>query len=1057
MREPNVSTSMVRESSRLLPTLVLLLLLGVSAGPILIAQGQTPPDISIHVDWVDADGDDHAEHAYVVEFSSAPDPSDWLVNVTHSDANGTALGSWTYLWGDENHPLDPIDATHYRVLVPTNISFADSIDVEVWMNQSSAPSATRTVVATLWNQPLADHEITVATQWELEHSISNGSDSESYELDFAGQGWQKRTAGVLEHNELGTGTLVINETADDTNMVITLQLTRIWLNETMVGAELESQMFEMVGTGNLVVNTDDEGDNTVITANVVNSYITRSLADGIVSEAMRLEANGMLNISTQDGDEETWINGSLSLLLVEIEDVGDVRVLNNIEFEATAQMHIQTDEGYLDFDLSELISREREENGTMVSQFSRFRGDGSFLFSDTNDENGSIVISGDIIEFYFESQNGNKTADSIHLDGDITGATSGSFGILRSIQSTGETANDTGVSWPINLIHQEVWYNITGGGVLGDLGVGAYYNETHDYEVVYDNYTNRTIRFKWDEQSDDPSQGEEWPPDSPIPPTPQNDTLDESMLGDVNISRETGFAPTELLLGDSLSLYASDLMWLDLVADGYDTFTRDGHVMQVTTWNGTYSGVGTASGSVVNNGILAGLIAEVQREVGFDIGDDEILNFTEVQSLERVISPAIISESENTPPQISDFRLQEGSVVNEGGRLVHVEAVISDPDWNVRTVSVDLSSMGLGTLDLNDIGLDGDSIVHDDIYTGSFVYTGTDAGNLSTPVTVTDSFTSTSDSAATLLVTHRAPRMTDFQMSTDSVHRGENLTVSIQAWDALGVTRTAVDFRSEGGSLVDLADDGGNSWSGTVQIPASLVPGDLRLTVYLEDGAGAWAARQVVHIDGQWVASSGIPDPDSSEVVTTPVPWLHILNEGPAISDFTLYKDGEAVTEIVVPDTGSGSSAYVMTVAVQDPDGVSAVQARLMELAPIGQDLQWQLMTDDGQGADAVAGDGVYSIEVQVREGLPTGSPVELQFRGVDLYVAATNPVVRVEVMLTEPETSVLTDPGKEFLDFSSSTLVILVLVGLLLLGGAVGLGIALRRTDDMEDRWGGE
>ena len=85
----------------------------------------------------------------------------------------------------------------------------------------------------------------------MEHSIANGSDSESYELDFAGQGWQKRTAQVLEHNELGNGTLVVNETADDTNMVITLQLTRIWLNETMVGAELESQMFEMVGAGNL--------------------------------------------------------------------------------------------------------------------------------------------------------------------------------------------------------------------------------------------------------------------------------------------------------------------------------------------------------------------------------------------------------------------------------------------------------------------------------------------------------------------------------------------------------------------------------------------------------------------------------------------------------------------------------------------------------------------------------------------------------------------------------------------------------------------------------------
>ncbi len=1045
------------KGTRPLLTLILAMLLLASGAPAIVAQGQPLPEISIHVDWVDTDGDDNAEHGYVIEFSSAPDPSDWLVNVTHSDAIGTALGSWSYTWGDANHSLDPIDATHYRVVAPTNISFADSIDVEVWMVQGSTPSASRTVVATLWNQPLSDHEITVSTQWELEQTIVNGSDSESYELDFSGQGWQKRTAGVLEHNELGNGTLVVNETADDTNMVITLQLTRIWLNETMVGAELESQMFEMVGAGNLVVNTNDEGDNTVITANVVDSYITRSLADGIVSESMRLEANGMLNITSQDEDEETSINGSLSLLLIEIEDVGDVRVLQNTEFEATAQMHTQTDDGYLDFDLDELISRERKENGTMVSQFSRFLGDGSFLFSDTNDENGSIVISGDIIEFFFESQDGNKTGDSIHLDGDISGATSGSFGILRGIQSTGETANATGVLWPINLIHQEVWYNITGGGVLGDLGVGAYYNETHDYEVVYDNYTNRTIRFRWDEQSDDPSQGEEWPPDSPIAPTPQNDTLEESMLGDVNISREAGFAPTELLEGDSLSLYASDMMWLDLTADGYDTFTRDGHVMQVTTWNGTYSGAGTASGSVVNNGILAGLIAEAQRDVGFDIGDDEQLNFTEVQSLERVISPAIISESENTPPQISDFRLQEGSVVNEGGRLVHVEAVISDPDWNVRTVSVDLSSMGLGTLDLNDIGIDGDIMVHDDVYTGSIVYTGTDAGNLSTPVTVTDSFTTITDPSATLLVTHRAPRITDFQMSTDSVHRGENLTVSIQAWDALGVARTAVDFRSEGGSLVDLTDDGGNSWSGMVQIPASLVPGGLRLTVYLEDGAGAWAARQVVHVDGQWVASSDIPDPDSSEVVTTPVPWLYILNEGPAISDFTLYKDGAVVTQVVVPDTGSGSSAYVLTVAVQDPDGVSAVQARLMELAPIGQDLNWQLMTDNGQGADTVAGDGIYSIEVQVREGLPTGSPVELQFRGVDLYVAATDPVVRIEVMLAEPETSILTDPGEKFLDYSSTTIVIFVIVGLLLIGGAIGLTIAIRRTDNMDDRWGGQ
>ena len=57
----------------------------------------------------------------------------------------------------------------------------------------------RTVNVTFWNQPLADHEITITTDWTLRHEIENET-SEEYVLEFAGQGWQRRAAGILHHD-----------------------------------------------------------------------------------------------------------------------------------------------------------------------------------------------------------------------------------------------------------------------------------------------------------------------------------------------------------------------------------------------------------------------------------------------------------------------------------------------------------------------------------------------------------------------------------------------------------------------------------------------------------------------------------------------------------------------------------------------------------------------------------------------------------------------------------------------------------------------------------------
>jgi len=1039
---------MHRVAPRWPATTLLLIFLTSMALPLTMADGPTYP--TILVDWLDHDDDGNADHSYIVVFNTTTNAADFYVKVTHFMVNGTEVGSWNFTWDDANLTISPINLTSHRITVPSNLSFGDEIVITAYDSTNHQLLASRIVQATVWNQPLEDHEITVTTDWTLRHLMENETTNE-YLLDFAGQGWQERSNGVLIHDELGSGNLTIDETDEDgANIYLVLNLNKIWLNETMEGSELTSQIFEMAGTGNMTVSSEDEGENTIIQASVVDSYILRSMVDGIIEEQMRLEANGNLNISSVSPDAEMYIDGEVSLLLVEMHDIDGVRVLDHTQFEATAEMEMESNGSYIYIDLEQLYNIDREENGVMVLQHSKFLGDGTFYFSDTNDDNGSIVIDGDVLIFHQESVNGSKTADSIHIDADITGATTGEFGLLRRIDGTGQTANSTGAMWDVNRIHEENWFNLTGGGLLDGLGPSQYYNETWDHEVVYDNYTNRTIYFNWYEQSDDPSQGEEWPEGSPIPMEEENQTTDESGLGDVDISRESGLAPSELLVGDNLGLYSGDIMDLELTAHSYQSYTRDGHTMQVTSWSGSYlSEASTANGLVINEGILAGLIAEVSREVYIDLNTTEDAWFWENQSLERVLSPNIVTAGENTPPSIIDVRLHEGRVVNEGGNLVHIEVEIEDPDWNLRNVTVDLATLGLGIIELNDIGQDGDIIVHDDNFTGSFTYFGIEAGNLSIGIDAVDAWT-TNSSSRTIEVAHRAPRLVDFTMSSNSVQRGNNLTVSAKPFDALGVANVAIDLRGEGGELFNLSEDGGGVWSGVIDIPAALSPGGIYLPVRLEDTGGSLATVTHLNIPSAVVGVGG----DAWDAPTSRISELQILNSGPEISDFIILKDGNVVSSIIVPDVGDGASIYVLTVNATDHDVITVVQGRLGMLAPVGQDTTWQTMRDDGQGGDAVAGDGVYSIEVTVREGLPTDT-IELDFRGVDVYLAATEPVLVVDVELTDENIDPLTDPTEALKGWGSTMLVIFILLGIVMVGAGVAIVIMLRRGGSLDEQLG--
>ena len=99
------------------PAFSMVLIFIISSSALVIADGVGLPDASIHIDWLDEDGDGEAEHAYIIEFSEAPIPSDWKIEVSHSDSNGTSLGNWTFRWGDANYSLEPVNSTHFRIAV----------------------------------------------------------------------------------------------------------------------------------------------------------------------------------------------------------------------------------------------------------------------------------------------------------------------------------------------------------------------------------------------------------------------------------------------------------------------------------------------------------------------------------------------------------------------------------------------------------------------------------------------------------------------------------------------------------------------------------------------------------------------------------------------------------------------------------------------------------------------------------------------------------------------------------------------------------------------------
>ncbi|MEE2747909.1 MAG: choice-of-anchor X domain-containing protein [Candidatus Thermoplasmatota archaeon] len=994
-----------------------LLMLTVAISPIVSAQNTVSADIL--TEWVD-DGTGNTTHGYRIVLDqslSFSELEELSVTVLHTDADENEIGNWVLDWTGGNN-------TELSFVVDSTLSWKDQIVIEVGQNDCCNPSTvigSRTIQVTIWNEPLSDHEITRVTNWNLVQNTVNFTDSESWALDFIGQGWQQRTGDVLVSNELGTGMLSIEESTEGGTgtVAIMLWLDTVWLNETVNGMDLQSQIFEMRGNGTIGINSSEDGINTEIFGNVVNSYIIRSLDQGVVEEQVRIEANGGLQMSSEGGGESMEANGTLALLLVEIHDIDGQRVLSNTEFEGTADMIMTGDDYEMDLDINQIISRERWENGQLHSSLNRIQGDGAFDFSD-QEENSSIVVNATVYDFFTESVNGNKTGDRIHVDGTFSGDVNGDFGTVRDIIDTKPNQeNSTGEEHNVNIIKTESWLNLSGVG-NNPFDMEAMHNQTWEYEVPQEHWDNRTIRLRWDSmEGGEPSEGEEFPERSPIQ---HNMTAPEanSTLGDVDITRETGLSPAGLMVGDRIDLLGSELMHLSVTATSTGTVVRDGHTIPVTYWDGAFGGDGQAQGAVINEGILAGLIAEVTRNVTMDLDEGDSLEFGETQSLARVLSPSITTESENTPPTIESVMIREGSITNEGESIAHLEVTVDDPDWNVRSVTADLSSLSLGTVVLNDVGLDGDTSIHDETYTVSIEYPGTLDGDIIIEIEVADDWASIGESHS-ITILNRLPQISTLTFTPITVNRGDTTNVVLTANDGSGVTAVGIDTTQWGGNVTWLTQLDGN-WVGEISVPVSIPSGDQVLPVRLEDGAGG---------------SGSTSKFGTGEDLTA----LHILNEGPAISNVTFYDNGEVVSTLPIPLTGVNE--YILTAKVTDYDTISIVQAKLGVIAPPGQSNNWISMRDDGLGADAEAGDGIWSVTVEVRPGV-SGGITQFEIRGIDQQLAQTPLNERShEIELGNSEDG--SGGGQAVLKTASNTWLIISLIGVIILVSLVGLAFWIR------------
>ncbi|MGB1232936.1 MAG: hypothetical protein ACPHF0_02055 [Poseidonia sp.] len=1016
-------------------SLCLAVVLAMSLVPASV-QADEVPSVQITTHWV-GDGPTATLHAYTLTFS---DNGTYSVDIDMlQERNGTALAT------SHNLAWDSMDGVRTALLTfDTPLAWGDVIDLTVTITEHDGTSGLdiatqRTFTVGQWNQPMDDHEVLLSTSWAMSQNYTTEAGEQAFDLSFTGQGWQERVGTTLSSWELGNGTFRTVETTEDGTTDMDLVLTQLWKNETVVAGLLTSQVFDARGFGNLRTTVIDGDMVTVIDADVSQALLNRSVINGVVGEHLSIEATGLLNVS-EDGEENNSlsIDGELAVFLFEYVDLDGERLLQHTQFEAMADFILIEDGSRLDVSLDGFSSLARWENGVRTQHLEELYGAGTFGFAD-QDENASLQVNGTILDLHTKLENGTTIIDDLHVDGTLSGDVQGTFGVVRTIEDTGMQANATGERFLVNVIFQESWFNITGingGNFFDGAGVGATHNQTWDYQAVQSDWDNRTVRLVWRETGPDASEGEDLPERSPIQ---QNATapVAEEGLGNLTVGRETGLMPIPLMKDDRLRLAGQEGITLTVSAGDTRIDVRDGHNLTVIEWTGFYEGdgeAGLASGAMVSAGPLKGLLSTVQRTLAVPFGEDsETVVLEETQTLERVLSPEIVSEDDNTAPSIGELQWRDGLAIGEGAMVAHLEVSVTDPEWNVVGVTADLSSLDVGEVELNDRGLNGDAAIGDDVYTASVIIPGLQVGAHSVGVSATDSFGATSSTTGELDVSNQAPRILDVEVVPTSLERGQSAVINVEAYDGHGVDRVQLDLREYGGEVVNMTSEDGLVWAAMVEMPIGMNPGHRSMLIVATDGLGA-TTQQRFFTPVDEVGSPVFGPHHVASGAEMPIE-IHILNDRPVLVSDSVRLDKN-------PDEQT-----VYTIKASDPDGVERVQIRLGVFAPIGGG-EWAMMHDDGvNGGDEVAGDGTYSVLLSVRGGTPLGTH-QVSLRAFDVY-GEMNTGSAV-ITLAEPDAPGVSEGGL-------STMVLGALGLVVFLGAVAVLSLMLRRGGGGEggDRFG--
>ena len=153
---------------------------------------------------------------------------------------------------------------------------------------------------------------------------------------------QKREGNIVNSWYLVNGSLTTLESTNGSTNNLSLILDSIWKNETIVGGVLTTQIFDARGHGLLSLVDDDGETQTHILANVSDAWLNRSMVGESISERLRLEATGILNVSSieQSNESSTNIDGEVSVFYLETWDENGVRRLQDQQFEALADLVI---------------------------------------------------------------------------------------------------------------------------------------------------------------------------------------------------------------------------------------------------------------------------------------------------------------------------------------------------------------------------------------------------------------------------------------------------------------------------------------------------------------------------------------------------------------------------------------------------------------------------------------------------------------------------------------------------------------------------------------------